>query len=95
MKKTRRLKNDMPDRKLILPAELQVCATCAYWDGIRSVDREVRVVVVSESCEGECLVREVPIPALRAVHQDSDCLWDDLQADKPPADEGQAEKRES
>ncbi len=83
----------MPDRKLILPAELKVCATCTYWDGVRSVDEELRVVVVCESCEGECLVRDVSMRALRAVYQDTGCLWDDLNVDETPADEGQARKQ--
>ena len=85
----------MPDRKLILPTELKICATCAYWDGVRSVDQDLRVVVVCESCEGECLVREIPTPALRATHQDTDCLWDDLHVDQPPEDEDQEHKPES
>jgi hypothetical protein len=85
----------MPDRKLILPTEIKVCATCTYWDGVRSVDQDVRVVVVCESCEGECLVREVPVPALRTVHQDTGCLWDDLHIDEPPVDEDQEHKPEN
>lgn len=85
----------MSDRKLILPTEIKVCATCTYWDGVRSVDEELRVVVVCESCEGECMVREVPMPALRAVYHDTTCLWDDLHGDEPPADEGQAQKPKS
>lgn len=44
--------------KLILPAEVKVCATCSYWDGERKVDTELRLVVVEEGCEGECLVQE-------------------------------------
>jgi hypothetical protein len=76
----------MSDRKLILPSELRG-ATCTYWDGRRSVDAELRVVVVCDSCEGECLVRQVPMPALRAVHQDTGCVWDDIHADDPPFDE--------
>lgn len=80
----------MTDRKLILPTELKVCATCTYWDGIRSLDDELGVVVVSECCEGECLVREALVPGLRAMYQDVDCLWDDLHVDEP-ADEPQAD----
>ena len=82
----------MPDRKLILPTEVKVCATCTYWDGVRSVDEDLRVVVVCESCEGECLVREVPMPALRAVYQDTGCLWDDPHVDEPRVGEDQAHK---
>lgn len=68
-------------QKLILPAEVKVCATCCYWDGERHVDAEMQVVVVSEECKGECLVTESPVPALcdtRAIHH---CLWDDLGPD--------------
>ncbi len=35
-------------QKLILPAEVKVCATCCYWDGERHVDTEMQVVVVAE-----------------------------------------------
>jgi CBS domain-containing protein len=66
----------MVDRKLILPTELKVCATCAYWDGVRSVDEDVRVVVVCESCQGECLVREALTPPLDPAEED--CLWDEI-----------------
>lgn len=79
----------MTDRKLILPAELKVCATCAYWDGARAVDDDVRVVVVSESCKGECLVRDVLMPPLRPV-QDGTCLWDYISGDQQVADGGEA-----
>ena len=72
----------MTDHKLILPTELKVCATCAYWDGVRSVDNELRVVVVAESCEGKCLACEVSMRGLRAVHRDPGCLWDDLNTDE-------------
>ena len=85
----------MPDRKLILPSELRVCATCTYWDGLRSVDEELRVVVVCDCCEGECLVRQVPMPALRAVHRDAGCLWDAVPADDPPLDERPAQRPRS
>jgi len=83
----------MTDRKLILPAELRVCATCAYWDGTRSVDPDVRVVVVCESCKGECLVRDVLTPPLRPV-QDGTCLWDYISDDKDKevADDDEADK---
>jgi hypothetical protein len=76
------------DHKLILPAELKVCATCTYWDGTRSVDDGVRLVVVCESCQGECLVRQASMPALRAVGEDRHCLWDGVSTDDsvPPED---------
>jgi hypothetical protein len=74
----------MADHKLILPAELKVCASCTYWDGPRSVDIDVRVVVVCESCYGECLVRAVSTPSLRAVHHDTDCMWDTIVDEDTP-----------
>jgi hypothetical protein len=77
----------MADRKVIVPVELKVCATCTYWDGARSVDEEVRLVVVCESCEGECLVREVSMPALRVKPENTECLWDAVDADDLPAEE--------
>jgi hypothetical protein len=83
----------MSDNKLILPAELKVCATCPYWAGERSVDDDVRLVVVNECSRGECLVRERPMPALRAVAHHQDCLWDVLEGDKPASDELPAEPR--
>ncbi|OFW07738.1 MAG: hypothetical protein A3G20_00030, partial [Acidobacteria bacterium RIFCSPLOWO2_12_FULL_59_11] len=72
-------RGDMAERKLILPAELKMCATCAYWDGVRRVDEDVRVVVVCESCQGECLVREALTPSLGAA--DEDCLWDEISGE--------------
>ena len=45
-------------QKLIIPAEVKVCATCSYWDGERQVDEEMKLVVVDCECEGECLVQE-------------------------------------
>ena len=82
----------MTDRKLIVPVELKVCATCTYWDGVRSVDEDVCLVVVCESCEGECLVREVSMPPLRPVHEDTECLWGAVNVDEPLADEDKAHK---
>ncbi|GBG01969.1 hypothetical protein AZSI13_12960 [Azospira sp. I13] len=70
-------------RKLIVPTEVQVCATCSYWDGERKVDAEVGVVVVDECCQGECLVRESSLPALRHKSGDSDCEWEHLVPDEP------------
>ena len=81
----------MTDRKLILPAELKVCASCTYWDGPRSVDEDVRVVVVCESCVGECLVRAVSMPSLRPVNGDAECLWDTVvDSDAPTGENDQA-----
>ncbi len=73
----------MADRKLILPAELRLCATCAYWDGERKLDEELRLVVVAERCQGECLVREASMPGLSAARH---CLWEELCGDEPTND---------
>ncbi len=75
--------------KLILPAEVKVCATCSYWDGERQVDGEVRVVVVSSECHGECLVQETKKPGLHDVRQECSCIWEDLGPDdtEPLADD--------
>lgn len=70
-------------RKLIVPTEVQVCATCSYWDGERKVDAEVGVVVVDECCQGECLVRESALPALRHKGGDTECEWEHLVPDEP------------
>lgn len=64
--------------KLILPSEVKVCATCSYWDGERSVDPEVNVVVVESGVEGECLVHAQQMQALWDTRQDPECLWEDL-----------------
>lgn len=76
----------MSDRKLILPTEIKVCATCTYWDGDRVVDEDLRVVVVCESCKGECLVTESQMSALERGVPVCECLWDDLHADEAPAE---------
>jgi len=70
------------DRKLILPAEVKVCATCSYWDGERKVDAELQVVVVNENVAGECLVRETDFPSTQDVRCiDGDCAWESLAPD--------------
>lgn len=69
--------------KLILPAEIKVCATCSYWDGERHVDAEMKVVVVTDECEGECLVTESCKSALNDSRSECACLWEDLEADLP------------
>jgi hypothetical protein len=74
---------DKMAEKLILPTEVKVCATCSYWDGERHVDAEMKLVVVSEKCEGECLVQEVQKPGLHDVRQECDCIWEDLEPDAP------------
>jgi len=83
------------NRKLILPAELKVCANCTYWDGPRSVDEDVRVVVVNEYCEGECLVRAVAMPSLRSSYDDDDCLWDGVIDDYTALDDDEGQARGS
>ena len=71
----------MNGKKLIIPAEVKVCATCSYWDGTRRVDTEVGVVVVDECEKGECLVKSQDRPGLHDVRCECDCLWEDLNAD--------------
>lgn len=71
------------NNKIILPAEVKVCATCSYWDGERRVDSEVKVVVVSTECRGECLVQETEKPGLHDVRDECSCLWEDLEPDGP------------
>ena len=72
-------------RKLILPTEVKVCATCSYWDGQRKVDTELRLVVISESCVGDCLVQSKQSPALNDVLAESDaCSWEHLAPDDAP-----------
>lgn len=68
--------------RIILPAEVKVCATCSYWDGERAVDPDVNVVVVADSCQGECLAQEKPIPGLHDVRQECSCIWESLQPDE-------------
>ena len=73
-------------KKLILPAEVKICATCSYWDGERKVDSELRVVVVDESCEGKCLVQgECRQGMTDEFAFQPDCLWEHLAPDTPSA----------
>ncbi len=69
--------------KLILPTEVKVCATCSYWDGERQVDAEMKLVVVSDECQGECLVQESCKPGLHDARKECDCIWEDLEPDEP------------
>ena len=70
-------------KKLILPAEIKVCATCSYWDGERKIDPELRVVVVDESCTGECLVQSKCCKGLNDEFEwRPDCLWEHLAPDE-------------
>ena len=68
--------------KLILPTEVKVCATCSYWDGERQVDADMKLVVVSEECQGECLVQETQKPGLHDVRKECSCIWEDLEPDQ-------------
>ena len=68
--------------KLILPTEVKVCATCSYWDGERQVDADVKVVVVSDDCHGECLVQDEQKHALQDVRKERSCIWEDLEPDQ-------------
>ena len=71
--------------KLIIPAEVKVCAPCSYWDGERKIDSELRVVVVADSCEGECLVQEKCCQGLNDEGKwRDDCLWEHLAPDEAP-----------
>ena len=74
--------------KLILPTEVKVCATCSYWDGERRVDADMQVVVVSESCQGECLAQEEQKPGLLdAPRRDCNCIWENLTPDAAAGDD--------
>ena len=68
-------------KKLILPTEVKVCATCSYWDGERRVDADMKLVVVAEECCGECLVQGKDRPGLHDVRKETSCLWEDLEPD--------------
>jgi hypothetical protein len=72
------------NKKLILPAEIKICATCSFWDGERRVDPEFAIVVVDEACRGECLVLN---KYRQGVNDESkwrdDCLWEHLAPDAP------------
>lgn len=66
------------EKKLIIPAEVKVCATCSYWDGDRRVDEEYSLVVVAEDCQGECLAQEKQFGALNDTRHLPDCAWEPL-----------------
>jgi hypothetical protein len=74
----------MDDKKLIIPAEVKVCATCTYWDGKRRVDEEIGVVVVSENCHGECLIKGGDRHGLVDTRVERECMWDGLWPDDAP-----------
>lgn len=69
-------------KKVILPAEVKVCATCSYWDGDRHVDAEMSLVVVSGECEGECIAMQTDISGLTDVRGIHNCLWEHLGPDE-------------
>ncbi|HPT50658.1 MAG TPA: hypothetical protein PLS67_06885 [Accumulibacter sp.] len=73
-------------KKLIVPAEVKICATCSFWDGHRRVDSELRLVVVEEDCRGECLVQSKVSSALSDLRHGSACLWEHLAPDEPLGD---------
>ncbi len=70
-------------RKLILPAELRVCATCSYWDGARSHDAETKLVVVEHRCPGECLLREEQIGCTTPADGLKLCAWEPIESEPP------------
>jgi hypothetical protein len=75
-------KESLMDKKLILPAEIRVCATCSYWDGERIIDPELAVVVIEENCLGKCLVENRSRPGLNSEFEcRDDCLWEHLAPD--------------
>ena len=75
----------MAEGKLILPCELRVCATCSFWDGRRQVDGEARLVVVTEACAGECMLRGQATPCTLTGKGLDVCAWESLpEADAPP-----------
>lgn len=75
----------MMRKKLILPAEVKTCATCSYWDGERAVDTELRLVVVDDEREGECLVQGRSSQALVERQRAGDtCAWEHLAPDVAP-----------
>lgn len=66
------------EKKLIIPTEVKVCATCSYWDGERRVDEEYNLVVVADDCRGECLAQEKEFDGLNDVRHMPDCAWESL-----------------
>lgn len=73
-------------KKIILPAEVKVCATCSYWDGERIVDQDIKVVVVANSCQGECLAQEKLLPGLHDSRNEHSCIWENLEPDEQHGD---------
>ena len=74
-------------KKLILPAEVKICATCSYWDGERKIDPELRVVVIDESSTGKCLVQDESRQGMTDEFKwHPDCLWEHLAPDESEED---------
>lgn len=73
------------EKKLIIPAEVKVCATCSYWDGERRVDEEYSLVVVAKDCQGECLAQEKQFGALNDTRHLPDCAWEPLADEESSA----------
>ena len=83
----------MKKKKLILPAEVKVCATCSFWDGERSVDGELGLVVINADSAGECIVHEKPRPGLAEVRRQApDCAWEHLAPDGVASEAGKADQ---
>jgi hypothetical protein len=74
--------------KLILPAEVRVCATCSYWDGERREDPDTRVVVVGERCVGECILRGKDTPCTAPGGALEACAWEPIADDPPTRPDG-------
>ncbi|MDR1934198.1 MAG: hypothetical protein LBS49_01150 [Candidatus Accumulibacter sp.] len=75
-------------KKLILPAEVKICATCSFWDGDRKVDPELALVVIEQSCVGECLAQNKLCQGLNDEPEWRDnCLWEHLAPDAPESSE--------
>jgi hypothetical protein len=44
----------------------------------------MKLVVVSDECEGECLVQETAKPGLHDVRHECSCIWENLEPDALP-----------
>ncbi len=77
-------------KKLIVPAEVMICATCSYWDGERKFDSELQIVVVDESCAGHCLVQNECRKGMTDEFEFyPECLWEHIA---PEEDSGNSTK---
>jgi hypothetical protein len=68
----------MSERKLIIPTEIKLCATCSFWDGERKIDEDINVVIVAESCAGTCLCCDESKAALTDVRRIDGCIWENV-----------------